>query len=334
MRASEAASNALECVLEAVQGEQIVIMCDDRKLDIGRAFANGALDLGLWTRLVVLDTGGSYRKEVPLHLLEILTRIKPDLYINLLRGVGEETPFRIKLIHLETRLGKTRLGHCPGVSIEMLTDRALAMTVAEHRKMQSYARNLMKKLEQTVNVEISSPTGTNLTFSTKGRTFFTDTIVDWKDMKWMNLPTGEVIVAPVENSMEGKLVCDLAIGGIGPIEAPIELEVENGVVTKVMGENDEVRRRAEETLKVDKWAKVLGEFAFGINPKAQLTEEFLEAEKMLGTTHIAFGNNLDMPSGMNPSCNHTDFLFSKPTVKIRRSSGESVTVMNDGEFTK
>ena len=150
----------------------------------------------------------------------------------------------------------------------------------------------------------------------------------------MNLPTGEVIVAPVENSMEGKLVCDLAIGGIGLIEAPVELEVENGVVTKVKSENDEVRRRAEKALEIDQWAKVVGEFAFGINPKAQLTEEFLEAEKVLSTTHIAFGNNLDMSGGMNPSGNHTDFLFSKPTVKIRRNSGESVTIMKDGEFIK
>ena len=28
------------------------------------------------------------------------------------------------------------------------------------------------------------------------------------NMKWMNLPTGEVIVAPQEDSLEGKLVFD------------------------------------------------------------------------------------------------------------------------------
>jgi hypothetical protein len=334
MRANEAAYNALKCVLEAVQGERIVVVCDDEKIDIGHAFSDGSIDLGLWTRLVALDTDDSFRKEVPRHLLEILTGSKPDIYINLLRGVGEETPFRIKLIHIETRLRRTRLGHCPGVNMEMLTEGALAMTANEHRGMQSYARDLMGKLEQSKSVEITSPSGTNLTFSSKGRPFFTDTLVDWKEMKWMNLPTGEVIVAPVENSLEGKLVCDLAIGGIGLIESPVELEVKNGAVINVKGKTDEIQRRAEEALKVDQWAKVVGEFAFGINPKARLTEEFLEAEKMLGTTHIAFGNNLDMTGGRNPSNNHTDFLFSKPTVKIRKESEETIAIMEDGKFTK
>jgi leucyl aminopeptidase (aminopeptidase T) len=33
----------------------------------------------------------------------------------------------------------------------------------------------------------------------------------------VNLPTGEVVVAPFEDSLEGKLVCGMAIGGTGPI---------------------------------------------------------------------------------------------------------------------
>ncbi|MGW8289142.1 MAG: aminopeptidase, partial [Candidatus Bathyarchaeia archaeon] len=61
------------------------------------------------------------------------------------------------------------------------------------------------------------------TLSTKGRNFFTDTKLDWKTMKWMNLPTGEVIVAPVEDSLNGKLVCDMAIGGIGKLRQPVEV---------------------------------------------------------------------------------------------------------------
>jgi len=332
MRAWEAARNALECVLEAVPAERVIIVCDDEKAEVGKAFADGALALGLWTRLITLETSREFRKEIPKHLLEVLGTQKPDLYINLLRGVREETPFRIKLIHMETRGKRSRLGHCPGVTLEMLTDGALALTVEEHRRMQEFARSLMGKLGKTVRVEVASPSGTELSFSTEGRPFFTDTIIDWKEMKWMNLPTGEVIVAPVEDSLEGTLICDMAIGGIGPLTSPVKVAVRNGVVEETRSENKKILQKVNNTLETDEWAKVVGEFAFGINPRARLIEELLEAEKILGTIHIAFGNNTDMPSGRNPSKNHIDFLVSKPTVKVTGKSGETITVLRDGKF--
>ncbi|GAJ16514.1 unnamed protein product, partial [marine sediment metagenome] len=41
------------------------------------------------------ETSKEPRTEIPERLQEILTQ-KPDIYINLLRGNREETPFRIK----------------------------------------------------------------------------------------------------------------------------------------------------------------------------------------------------------------------------------------------
>ena len=61
-------------------------------------------------------------------------------------------------------------------------------------------------------------------------------------------------------------------------------------------------------------------------------EEFLEAEKMLKTIHIAFGNNSDMPGGKNHSQNHMDFLISKPTVKVFNTDGSSINVLLNGDF--
>ncbi len=332
MDAWKAARNALECVLEAKKGQSIVIFCDDEKMDVGKAFANGALKLGLQTRLTQLKTDANvFRKEIPPQITEILKQA-PDIYINLLRGTREETPFRIKLTKMETEDNKTRLGHCPGVTLDMLTDGALALTTEEHRQMQRFAQSLIQKLSQAVKVKITNPAGTDVILSVEGRPFFTDTIIDWKTMKWMNLPTGEVIVAPLENSLEGTLVCDMAIGGIGPIKTPVKLTVRNGVVQDSSSENQQLLTDVRDTLNTDEWSNVVGEFAFGINPKARFVKEFLEAEKILGTIHIAFGNNTDMPGGKNKSKNHMDFLVSKPTVKIFNKDGSSMDVLVDGSF--
>jgi leucyl aminopeptidase (aminopeptidase T) len=124
----------------------------------------------------------------------------------------------------------------------------------------------------------------------------------------------------------------MAIGGIGKLTKPVEITAKNGKVTRMFSLDNEQLRRVKETFSTDNWANVVGEFAFGINPKARFTEEFLETEKILGTAHVAFGANMDMPGGENPSKNHMDFLIGDPTVTITKVNGEIVTILKNGYF--
>ncbi|MHA2045821.1 MAG: aminopeptidase [Candidatus Thorarchaeota archaeon] len=335
MKPEVAAANALESVLEARAGESVLIVTDDVRQDVANAFAEGALQLGLWTRVVVLETKeDEFRKEPPKHLVEMINAPSPpDIYINILRGMAEETPFRISVINLETRKGKSRLGHCPGITMDMLTEGALSLSQEENTKMQENARSLLAVLQDVVSVNVKSPSGSDFTFSVKGRTWFSDTFISWHDMKWMNLPTGEVIVGPVETSMQGTLVCDLAIGGVGPLKKPLTIETKDGFVTKVDSEDKEALRKVIETQAIDKMAKHIGEFAFGLNPKARIVEEFLESEKVGSAIHVAFGNNMDYPGvSVNNSATHQDFLVDKPTVTVTYSDSRTLVVMKDGNL--
>jgi len=335
MQPKTAAANALQSVLEARPGESILIVTDDVRKDIAEAFVQGAIELGLWTRMVVLETNEKeLRKEPPKHLVEMInTRMQPDILINTLRGIGEETPFRIKIIKLETRKGRSRLGHCPGITMDMLTEGALSLTKEEHSRMQENARGLLALLQNVNSVHVATSKGTDFTLNVRGRTWFSDTFLNWKDMKWMNLPTGEVIIGPIENGMEGILVCDLAIGGIGPLKSTITLEVKNGKVEAVKGDETEVIKAVQNTQATDTMAKHVGEFAFGLNPKARLVQEFLESEKVGSAIHVAFGNNMDYPGTVaNNSATHQDFLVDKPTVNVTRSDGTTHAVMVDGKI--
>jgi aminopeptidase len=333
MNAIHAAKNALECVFEAKPRESLVILCDDTRMNIGKAFHQAAKNLRLDSKLILLATEPAvFRIDIPVEIDEYLKTKRPLIYINLLRGIREETPFRIKLIQLETSDHKTRLGHCPGLTEDILTNGALALTQMAHRKMQDLADNLIAKLQPARRIELTSPSGTCVSFSVKGRSFFTDTKIDWKTMKWMNLPTGEVIVGPVEDSLEGEVVCDVAIGGIGLLDAPVILAVESGRVQDVTSSNSDVVNRIKNSLQIDDMASVVGEFAFGINSKARFAEEFLESEKVFGTAHIAFGNNSDYPGGENNSRNHMDFLMSKPNVRMVSGSDCPIEVLRKGKF--
>ena len=335
MKPEVAAANALESVLEARAGERILIVTDDIRKDVAHAFAEGALKLGLWTRMMVLETQEDvFRKDPPKHLVEITNSpTPPDIYINILRGIAEETPFRINVINLETRKGTSRLGHCPGITMDMLTEGALSLSREENTKMQENARLLLAVLQDVESVHVTSPSGSDFTFGVKGRTWFSDTFLNWHDMKWMNLPTGEVIIGPIETSMQGTLVCDLAIGGVGPLKKPFTIETEDGKVTKTECEDKEALRKVNETQAIDRMAKHVGEFAFGLNPKARIVEEFLESEKVGNAIHVAFGNNMDYPGvSANNSATHQDFLVGKPTVTVTYSNGRTLVVMKDGDL--
>ena len=336
MEPKTAAANAMEAVLEARPGESILVVCDASKKEIGQAFATGALELGLWTRMLVLDAKEStFRSEVPDILGEIINGPKPpDIYINLLRGQAQETPFRIKIIRLETRKHNSRLGHCPGITIDMLTEGALSLTREENKKMQDNARNLLAVLQDVDRVHVTSPSGSNFTLSTKGRSWFSDTYIDWKTMKWMNLPTGEVLAGPVETSMQGVLACDLAVGGVGPLKSPVTLEVKDGRVQKIASQDASALKIIKETQATDEMAKHVGEFAFGLNPKARIVQEFLESEKVGNAIHVAFGNNMDYPGNVaNNSANHQDFLVGRPTVTVTYADGRERTIMKNGDLT-
>jgi leucyl aminopeptidase (aminopeptidase T) len=235
---------------------------------------------------------------------------------------------------METANRKTRLAHCPGITLDMLTEGALSMTTKDHRQMQGFANNLIAQLKYATRLEIANPAGTKISMSVTGRPFFTDTMLDWNRLSWINMPTGEVTVAPIENSLQGKLVCDMAIGGIGPIKTAIQITAENGKVQRTESEDNQLTEMVEKSLKTDDRSSIIGEFAFGINPKARFVEEFLEAEKILGTVHIAFGNNSDMPGGQNPSRNHMDLLISKPTVTILNKNDSPMDLLVDGTFQR
>ena len=61
----------------------------------------------------------------------------------------------------------------------------------------------------------------------------------------------------------------------------------------------------------DENAKIVGEFGIGTNNYAKLTGNLLEDEKVYGTAHLAFGDNINM-GGKNKSKIHIDMIFKDP----------------------
>jgi leucyl aminopeptidase (aminopeptidase T) len=73
-------------------------------------------------------------------------------------------------------------------------------------------------------------------------------------------------------------------------------------------------------------ARAVAEFGFGTNYKARLCGEILEDEKVFGTIHIAFGNNISMGGNIKVS-SHLDGLIKNPDVYF-----DNVAVMRKGKL--
>ena len=326
------ARNALIQVMDACPGERLLVISDDVKSEVGKIFAYAGLDADLYTRWISLETQKArFRTELPDFLGETIASSRPNLVIDCLRGPAEETPFRIKLIHLVTKNKDVRLGHGPGISLDMLTEGALTLSVEEYKRMNDSANRLITATEGTSRLVMSAENGTNVEMSVQGRSFFTD--VKITNQMWGNLPVGEITVGPLEKNLNGDFVCDVAIGGIGPISQPLTIKCEDGKATELKCENRNVLRKVKENLETDRMASMVGEMAIGLNPKARIVQEFLETEKVLGTAHIAFGRNTDFPTGgRNNSTNHMDFLIDKPTIFALFPDGSKRMIASKGRI--
>jgi leucyl aminopeptidase (aminopeptidase T) len=165
-----------------------------------------------------------------------------------------------------------------------------------------------------LNLKLTSALGTDATFSSIGRKIISSTGVLRTAGSWGNIPSGEVYFAPVEDISFGRIVCDASISGIGKIDEPITIDIENGMITKISG-GKQAQEFNEMLSKVGGKAKAVAEFGVGTNPKAEISGFILEDEKVLGTVHIAFGNNISMEGSIDVPI-HIDCIIKSPSFTV------------------
>lgn len=177
-------------------------------------------------------------------------------------------------------------------------------------------------------IEIKTPNGTLITLSKERRKALSDDGILTKPGAFGNLPAGEVFFAPVEGTAEGRLVLEWA--PTRELRSPITLNVKNGMVEDVIGDEPYVdyligkmRERNEN--------RNIAELGIGTNDRAKRPDNILESEKILGTIHIALGDNSSF-GGKIKTPFHQDFVFFRPTVKLRTRDNKSSYLLKDGRL--
>jgi leucyl aminopeptidase (aminopeptidase T) len=187
---------------------------------------------------------------------------------------------------------------------------------------------IAKTVNRAETIKITTQNGTRLSLSKKGRTALPDTGILTKSGSFGNLPAGEVYLAPCEGTANGVLVLQWA--PLRELRSPVRLVVKRGQVVSVEGD-EPYAELLEAKLNERKENRNIAELGIGTNEKAKRPDNILESEKILGTIHIALGDNSSF-GGTVKTPFHQDFVFFRPTVKLIDKDGAKTILMKDGKF--
>lgn len=138
----------------------------------------------------------------------------------------------------------------------------------------------------------------------------------------LNMPDGEIFTSPLETETEGEIRFSFPAIFHGRGVEDVRLRFEGGRV--VAAEAKTANDYLQSLLDMDEGARILGEFAFGLNYEIdRFTRDILFDEKIGGTVHLALGASFKKVGGENDSGLHWDMICDL------REEGE---VYADGEL--
>jgi leucyl aminopeptidase (aminopeptidase T) len=211
---------------------------------------------------------------------------------------------------LEARERNAKVISIPNPSIEAI-ERASAYDKTIIMKITEIMGEL---LDRAHDAEISSKNGTRIIIHKEKRRIKPDKLMLLPG-DGQNFPLGEVCVAPLEDHGTGNIFFDKV--SIYVKDGPVFLsnagiQVEKGKIIKPINKNG---RRLYDYISRYRGFRNIAELGIGTNPWASIRGPIVEAEKALGTCHIAFGENKTIFGKMDADI-HKDGIIFKPTIKL------------------
>ena len=308
----KAAQVAINNCLAVKKGESVLVITDQPERKIGYAFWEAAKETNSEAMLLEILPRSSNGEEPP----EAVAKFMKDFDVLII-------PTSKSMSHTKARRDACEAGaRCvtlPGI-LEDTMERTLN---ADYQEIAQRSIKLAEVVSQGRRAKVTTPAGTDITINIEGRECHADTGLVHNPGDFSNLPAGEAYIAPVEGTANGIIVVDGAM--VGKVKKPIKIVVEDGFATQITGD-----RSAEELEKLlepfGQPGRNIAELGIGTNHKAQIVGSVLEDEKVMGTVHMALGDNKSMGGNVSVQ-SHLDGILLKPTLWI-----DDKKIMENGEL--
>jgi leucyl aminopeptidase (aminopeptidase T) len=308
-----AVATVLRDCLGVKPGETVLVVCDPDKRTLADAIVADARDMSTDAILAEMPERESHGTEPPDAVAQAM------LFCDVVVAPTTKSLSHTEARHRASEKG-ARVATMPGITEDMLV-RTMS---ADYAQVGRRSHALAQLITEGNEITITSAAGTDVAISIAGRKGLADDGDLTARGAFGNLPAGEGFVAPVEGATQGRIVFDGSIWPIGRLEDPLVVEIEDGYATSLSGRDapefeDLLRRYGRD-------AYAVAELGIGTNEAATLTGHVLEDEKILGTVHVAFGDNHTFGGAIRvPS--HQDGVVLRPTVRI-----DDRVVLEDGHL--
>ena len=308
--------NAIKAVftgsLRLRASESCLIVTDTVKEPIGRAFYEYARRITPKVRIMVMYPTKEHGAEPPGDIAEQMLRYDVQILVT-----------DKSLTHTRARRKATakgaRIATMPSIT-EAIANRCLDIDYGALKEKSTRIYNILK---ETREVRVVTGAGTDILFTVGSSDFFgrEGGTFDYPGA-FGNLPEGEISFGP--NMCDGVYVVDASFPGLGLLDSPLTFKVTDCMVYEITGARAEaVIQRLD---RVGQRAYRVAELGIGLNPKAKITGNILEDEKVIGTVHIAIGNNLSY-GGDNDVPLHLDGVILSPDIYV-----DGKKLMEKGKF--
>ncbi len=306
---------ALTGCMDVKSGEKVLIVTNPELMRISEALFVEARNLNAEPFILVYPPGKMNGEEPPDNVREAM--FNADVIL---------APTAMSISHTDARRsvsekGRARIATLPGITEEIFI-RGLS---ADYTEIADICERVFKYLDPAKKAHVTTPYGMDLTLEIDNEAEVSNGIIK-KPGDFSNLPDGETELAPV--TANGVLVanrCDEFI-----TEAT-KIEIKDGYITSYDTNESGQRFKSliEKSMNIDgnNNASFIAEFAVGTNPTAKVTGNVLEDEKVLGTCHVAFGDNTSYPGGTNESTLHMDVIIFEPTITL-----DDKVIMENGKL--
>jgi leucyl aminopeptidase (aminopeptidase T) len=305
-----AVSTVVNRCLAVQPGENVFVVCDPTRVDIGQALQAAAIEAGGDATLTILPPRPERGTEPPPTVAAGFSAC--DVFL---------APCLPSLSHTRARNAASTNGArgatLPGVERDMLA----RLMSASFDDMAVRSQQVADLLTAADEARFTCPKGSDFSFDLRGRAAISDDGDLTAKAAFGNLPCGEGFISPVGGS--GTLVAT-TVGHLGLTEELVTLTAEDGVLMEATGELGIHLLAHLDRFGAD--GRHLAELGVGTNDRAQLTGNLLEDEKILGTVHVAFGASAAIGGTVNVPV-HEDCVVLDPTLTI----GDTV-VVDAGRF--
>ncbi len=275
----KAAEKVIIDCLNLRRHEMTLILCDSASTEIGNVFYNIVLHRCKETIFTIMPVRKEDAEELPAPLIQLLKSFDAALII---------TEKQIPSGALKSAL--SQCGVRTAVMCGLTSDVVWRTSDVDWRKLGINTRRIAAQVSGAKKVTIISENGSYLVIDKHEMIASVDDGRLSSPGTFGQIPAGEVTVALPGCQCNGVISISGSLSPLGKLDAPLILEIQDGIVKKVHDHPHAVF--LEKKLSLFKQARILTEFGIGTLDSAIISGNVAEDRKVYGAVHITLGANI------------------------------------------